>query len=158
MIYATIFIFAFFLSWYLTGDLTLAGLFLIFVLINFGAFLFGKNNPGRTLSVMAGAVVCLVLITVLSSGTFAMWPIIAVGLFNSIMFPTIFTLAIDGLGQHTSQGSGILCFAIVGGAVVPLLMGALADSFGIHHSFLITLICYLYIMFYGMKGYKHGLA
>jgi FHS family L-fucose permease-like MFS transporter len=158
MIYAAIFVFAFFIAWYLTKDATLAGLFLIFVLINFGAFLIGKNNPSRTLTVMAGVVVVLVLITVLSSGKFAMWPIIAVGLFNSIMFPTIFTLAIDGLGKHTSQGSGILCFAIVGGAIVPLLMGALADSFGIHHAFLLTLICYLYIMFYGMKGYKHQLS
>jgi FHS family L-fucose permease-like MFS transporter len=158
MIYAAIFVFAFFLAWYLTGDMNLAGLFLVFVLVNFAAFLLGKNKPNRTLTVMAGVVVGLVLITVLSSGKFAMWPIIAVGLFNSIMFPTIFTLAIDGLGKHTSQGSGILCFAIVGGAVVPLAMGALADSIGIHYAFLITLICYLYIMFYGLSGYKHSLA
>jgi FHS family L-fucose permease-like MFS transporter len=107
---------------------------------------------------MAGVVVLLVLVTVLSSGKFAMWPIMAVGLFNSIMFPTIFTLAIDGLGKHTSQGSGILCFAIVGGAIVPLIMGVLADAYGIHHAFLLTLICYSYIMFYGIKGYKHKLA
>jgi FHS family L-fucose permease-like MFS transporter len=158
MIYAAIFVFAFFLAWYLTKDVTLAGLFLVFVLVNFGAFLFGKNKPSRTLSVMAGVVVCLVLITVLSSGKFAMWPILAVGLFNSIMFPTIFTLAIDGLGKHTSQGSGILCFAIVGGAIVPLIMGVLADTFGIHNAFLLTLICYSYIMYYGIKGYKHQLA
>jgi FHS family L-fucose permease-like MFS transporter len=130
----------------------------VFVLVNFAAFLFGKNKPSRTLSVMAGVVVCLVLITVLSSGKFAMWPILAVGLFNSIMFPTIFTLAIDGLGKHTSQGSGILCFAIVGGAIVPLIMGVLADSFGIQYAFLLTLICYAYIMFYGIKGYKHQLT
>lgn len=158
MIYAAIFIFAFFISWYLTNDINLAALFLVFVLINFGAFLFGKNKPARTLTIMAGVVVCLVLITVLFTGKFAMWPIIAVGLFNSIMFPTIFTLAIDGLGKHTSQGSGILCFAIVGGAIVPLAMGALADNFGIHHAFLLTLICYIYIMFYGIKGYKHQLS
>ncbi len=158
LIYAAIFIFAFFVAWYLTNDVSLAALFLIFVIINFVAFLFGKNKPSRTLTIMAGVVVCLVLITVLSSGKFAMWPIIAVGLFNSIMFPTIFTLAIDGLGKHTSQGSGILCFAIVGGAIIPLIMGALADSFGIHSSFLVTLICYLYIMYYGMTGYKHQLS
>ena len=158
MIYSAIFVFAFFLAWYLTKDVTLACLFLVFVLMNFGAFLIGKNKPHRTLSVMAGVVVLLVLVTVLSSGKFAMWPILAVGLFNSIMFPTIFTLAIDGLGKHTSQGSGILCFAIVGGAIVPLIMGVLADAFGIHHAFLLTLICYSYIMFYGIKGYKHKLA
>lgn len=157
-IYIGIYIFSFFISWYLTKDLQLAALFLVFVALNFVAFLFGKNKPSRTLTIMAGAVVTLVLITVLASGKFAMWPIIAVGLFNSIMFPTIFTLAIDGLGKHTSQGSGILCFAIVGGAILPLAMGALADAFGIHHAFLLVLISYLYIMFYGMQGYKHQLT
>ena len=157
-IYIGIYIFAFFISWYLTKDLQLAALFLIFVAINFVAFLFGKNNPSRTLTIMAGVVVTLVLITVLASGKFSMWPIIAVGLFNSIMFPTIFTLAIDGLGKHTSQGSGILCFAIVGGAIMPLAMGALADAFGIHHAFLLVLVSYLYIMYYGMQGHKHQLA
>ena len=157
-IYTGIYIFAFFISWYLTKDLQLAALFLVFVALNFVAFLFGKNRPSRTLTIMAGVVVALVLITVLSSGKFAMWPIIAVGLFNSIMFPTIFTLAIDGLGKHTSQGSGILCFAIVGGAIVPLAMGALADAFGIHHAFLLVLISYLYIMYYGMRGYKHQIV
>ncbi len=157
-IYIGIYIFAFFISWYLTKDLKLAALFLIFVALNFVAFLFGKNKPSRTLTIMAGVVVTLVLITVLSSGKFAMWPIIAVGLFNSIMFPTIFTLAIDGLGKHTSQGSGILCFAIVGGAILPLLMGALADAFGIHHAFLLVLVSYLYIMYYGLQGHKHQLV
>jgi MFS transporter, FHS family, L-fucose permease len=157
-IYLGIYIFAFFISWYLTKDMKLAALFLVFVALNFVAFLFGKNKPSRTLAIMAGVVVTLVLITVLASGKFAMWPIIAVGLFNSIMFPTIFTLAIDGLGKHTSQGSGILCFAIVGGAILPLIMGALADAFGIHHAFLLVLVSYLYIMYYGLKGYKHQLA
>lgn len=157
-IYVGIYVFAFFISWYLTKDLELAALFLVFVALNFIAFLFGKNKPSLTLAIMAGVVVILVLITVLSSGKFAMWPIIAVGLFNSIMFPTIFTLAIDGLGKHTSQGSGILCFAIVGGAIVPLAMGALADAFGIHHAFLLVLVSYLYIMYYGINGYKHQLG
>jgi len=155
ILYAVTMVFAFFLAWYLTKETTLAALFLIFVIINLAGFLLGKNKPGRTLSIMAGIVVVLVTITVISSGKFAMWPIIAVGLFNSIMFPTIFTLAIDGLGKNTSQGSGILCMAIVGGALIPLLMGVMADNFGIHHSFLITLVCYLYILFYGIRGYKH---
>ncbi|MCK9618682.1 MAG: sugar MFS transporter [Lentimicrobiaceae bacterium] len=155
MLYAATMVFAFFLAWYLTKETTLAALFLVFVVINLAGFFFGKNKPSRTLSIMAGIVVILVTVTVISSGKFAMWPIIAVGLFNSIMFPTIFTLAINGLGKNTSQGSGILCMAIVGGAIVPLLMGVLADHFGIHHSFLITLICYLYILFYGIRGYKH---
>jgi FHS family L-fucose permease-like MFS transporter len=80
-----------------------------------------------------------------------MWAILAVGLFNSIMFPTIFTLAIDGLGKHTGQGSGILCMAIVGGALIPVVQGALADRVGIHHCFVIPALCYLYIAWYGAK-------
>jgi MFS transporter, FHS family, L-fucose permease len=79
-----------------------------------------------------------------------MWSIIAVGFFNSIMFPTIFTLAIEGLGKHTSQGSGILCMAIVGGAIVPVVQGALADAIGIHYGFVIAAACYVYIAWYGL--------
>jgi FHS family L-fucose permease-like MFS transporter len=109
-------------------------------------------RPGRVLAVHALAASVLVLITMISSGQIAMWSIIAVGLFNSIMFPTIFTLAIDGLGKHTGQGSGILCMAIVGGALVPVVQGALADRIGIHHCFIIPALCYLYVAWYGMKG------
>ena len=89
-----------------------------------------------------------------------MWTIIAVGLFNSIMFPTIFTLAIDGLGPHTSQGSGILCMAIVGGALIPVAQGALADAIGIHYGFIIAALCYIYIAWYGAKvrPETHGIA
>jgi FHS family L-fucose permease-like MFS transporter len=89
----------------------------------------------------------------LTFGYFAMWAILLVGLFNSIMFPTIFTLAIDGLGKHTGQASGILCMAIVGGAIVPLLQGVIADNIGIHHAFILPVICYLFIVYYGIKGH-----
>ncbi|NUM72223.1 MAG: glucose/galactose MFS transporter, partial [Ignavibacteriaceae bacterium] len=75
-----------------------------------------------------------------------------VGLFNSIMFPTIFSLAIRGLGKHTGQASGILCMAIVGGAVVPLAQGLIADSIGIHHAFILPVVCYLFIAYYGFRG------
>ena len=94
----------------------------------------------------------------LTFNSFAMWTILAVGLFNSIMFPTIFTLAIDGLGKHTGQGSGILCTAIVGGALLPVLQGFFADNIGIHHAFFIPVLCYLYIAYYGFRGYKPSLA
>jgi FHS family L-fucose permease-like MFS transporter len=109
-------------------------------------------RPGRVLSLHALAAVALLMMTMSSTGSIAMWSIIAVGLFNSIMFPTIFTLAIDGLGRHTSQGSGILCMAIVGGALIPVLQGALADVIGIHHAFIIPLACYAYIAWYGVRG------
>lgn len=117
-----------------------------------GALAMQKVPAGKALAFNAGMASLLVLLTVLSSGSFAMWTIILVGLFNSIMFPTIFSLAIAGLGQYTSQASGILCLAIVGGAVVPLLQGYLADSFGIQPAFLLAVACYVYIAYYGLKG------
>jgi FHS family L-fucose permease-like MFS transporter len=83
-----------------------------------------------------------------------MWSIILVGLFNSIMFPSIFTLGIAGLGPLTGEGSGLLIAAIVGGAIVPVLEGALADRIGIHLAFVIPALCYLYIVFYGFRGSK----
>ena len=82
--------------------------------------------------------------------------IILVGLFNSVMFPTIFTLAIDGLGKLTGQGSGILVMAIVGGAIIPIAQGALADRIGIHLAFILPAVCYLYIVYYGLRGSRHA--
>jgi FHS family L-fucose permease-like MFS transporter len=95
-----------------------------------------------------------VLASLLGTGHFAVVTILAVGLFNSIMFPTIFTLAIAELGPLTGSGSGLLVQAIVGGAVFPVLMGYLADHFGIHHSLLMPLLCYLYVIYYGWSGYR----
>jgi FHS family L-fucose permease-like MFS transporter len=108
-------------------------------------------KPAKVLAIHAVAAVALVLLTMATHGSLAMWSVIAVGLFNSIMFPTIFTLAIEGLGKHTSQGSGILCMAIVGGAIVPVVQGALADAIGIHYGFIIAALCYVYIAWYGAK-------
>ena len=85
-----------------------------------------------------------------------MWTIIAVGLFNSIMFPTIFTLSIEGLGPLTADGSGLLVAAIVGGAIIPLAQGRIADSsIGLHHAFFLPVLCYIYIAFFGFRGYRH---
>ena len=89
-----------------------------------------------------------------SPGTSRWSAILAVGLFNSIMFPTIFTLAIDGLGARTGEGSGVLCMAIVGGAIVPVLEGAVADHVGVHVAFVVPLVCYAYIAWYGLAGSK----
>jgi FHS family L-fucose permease-like MFS transporter len=110
-------------------------------------------RPGKVLAVHAVGAALLVVVTMLASGPVAMWSVIAVGLFNSIMFPTIFTIAIDGLGKHTGQGSGILCMGIVGGAIIPVLQGFLADGIGIHHCFIIPVACYLFIAWYGLKGH-----
>ena len=89
----------------------------------------------------------LVLASLLGSGYFAMVAILAVGLFNSIMFPTIFTLALSELGPLTGRALGLLVQAIVGGAVFPVIMGFLADRYGIHHSLLMPLLCYLFVIY-----------
>jgi MFS transporter, FHS family, L-fucose permease len=81
-----------------------------------------------------------------------MWSIILVGLFNSVMFPSIFTLGIAELGSLTGDGSGLLIMAIVGGAVIPLGMGFLADHIGLHHAFILPAVCYLYIVYYAFRG------
>jgi len=85
-------------------------------------------------------------------GHTAMWSILAVGLFNSIMFPTIFSLGLAELGPLTGSGSGILTMAIVGGAILPVVQGTIADHVGIHHAFLLPVLCYLYILFFGLRG------
>ena len=113
-----------------------------------------KINPGKVLTFNSFVAAVLVIISMLTFGQVAMWAILAVGLFNSIMFPTIFTLAIDGLGKHTGQASGILCTAIVGGAILPVVQGFFADNIGIHHAFFIPVLCYMYIAYYGFKGHK----
>jgi FHS family L-fucose permease-like MFS transporter len=81
-----------------------------------------------------------------------MWALLLVGFFNSIMFPSIFTLGIEGLGPLTGEASGLLIMAIVGGAVIPELQGLLADRIGLHHAFILPAICYLYILFFAIKG------
>jgi len=95
-----------------------------------------------------------VLVSMLTSGHVAIWSLILCGFFNSIMFPNIFTLGIVGLGPMTSKGSGLIMTAVVGGAVVPFLFGALADKVGIQHAFVLPMICYLYIAYYGLIGSK----
>jgi MFS transporter, FHS family, L-fucose permease len=119
-----------------------------------GSAVMQKVPAGQVLAFCAAGSVALILLAVFSSGAVAMWAILAVGLCNSVMFPTIFSLAVTGLGRHTSQGSSILCMAIVGGALVPLAQGFLADSLGLQLSFLVPVLCYLYIVFYGLKGHK----
>jgi FHS family L-fucose permease-like MFS transporter len=123
-----------------------------------GAALMLHVKPPKVLTGTAVVAALLVTTAILSAGHTAMWALLAVGLFNSIMFPTIFALALEGLGEHTAHGSGVLCMAIVGGALVPELQGALADSIGILYSFVAPVVCYLYIVFYGLKGYRVGQA
>ncbi len=121
-----------------------------------GSALLQKINAGKLLGIFALITFGLVLTTVFTTGHVAMWTILSVGLFNSIMFPTIFTLGIDGLGKLTSQGSSVLIMAIVGGAIIPVAQGALADTYGIQHAFILPALCYLYIVYYGFKGSRHS--
>jgi FHS family L-fucose permease-like MFS transporter len=121
-----------------------------------GSALMQKLNPGTVLGAAAMVACLLVTASILTTGQVAMWSIILVGLFNSVMFPTIFTLGIDGLGKLTGQGSGILVMAIVGGAIIPIAQGALADRIGIHLAFILPAVCYLYIVYYGLRGSRHA--
>lgn len=117
-----------------------------------GAGVMQKISPNKVLAFNAVGASALLIVTIVSSGSLAMWSLLLIGLCNSIMFPTIFTLAIHQLKEHTSQGSGILCLAIVGGAILPLIQGALADQFGIQLAFILPLFCYAYIVYYGLSG------
>jgi FHS family L-fucose permease-like MFS transporter len=119
-----------------------------------GSGLLQKMNTGRLLGICAVCAVALVTISMLSVGHVAMWSIILVGFFNSIMFPSIFTLGVAELGPLTGDGSGFLIMAIVGGAIIPLAQGAIADKIGIHHAFFLPVICYLYILFFALSGSK----
>jgi MFS transporter, FHS family, L-fucose permease len=119
-----------------------------------GSGLLQKMKTGHLLGICAVCAAALVTISMLSTGHFAMWSIILVGFFNSIMFPSIFTLGVAELGPLTGDGSGVMIMAIVGGALIPLAQGAIADRIGIHHAFFLPVICYLYILFFALSGSK----
>ena len=119
-----------------------------------GAGLLRRFRPGSLLGLCAIVAAALVTTSMLLDGHTAMWTILAVGLFNSIMFPTIFSLGVAELGPLTGNASGLLNMAIVGGAILPVLQGVIADQVGIHHAFVLPVICYLYILFYGLSGSK----
>ncbi len=115
-----------------------------------------QKLPTRAVLGTVAVVACLLVVTsMLSHGWLAMATIICVGLFNSVMFPSIFALGVEGLGPLTAKGSGLLVQAIVGGAIIPVAEGALADRIGIHHAFILPALCYIYIAFYGFKGSVH---
>ncbi|OXA89982.1 sugar MFS transporter [Flavobacterium hercynium] len=144
---------AVFLVIYGVVDLTFGQMsfFLVFLVLNFIAFIIGKSKPARTLAIFASINAVLLIFTILSTGKIAMYGVLGVGIFNSIMFSNIFTLSISGLGKYTSQGSSLLVMAILGGALVPLIQGFIADSeFGVQKSFVVPVFCYLYVLFFGI--------
>jgi FHS family L-fucose permease-like MFS transporter len=119
-----------------------------------GAGIMTKVNPGKLLGIFGATAALLIAISMFSSGSVAIATLVLCGFFNSVMFPNIFTLGIAGLGPMTSKGSGLIMTAVVGGAVIPPIIGALADKVGIQFSFVVPIICYLYIAFYGFIGHK----
>jgi len=114
-----------------------------------GAALMQRMKPGMLLGIFSGIAAALVLTSMMASGLTALLALLAVGLFNSIMFPTIFTLGIENLGDAKPQGSGILCTAIVGGAFIPPAFGALVDASGFSLALVLPILCYLYIAGFG---------
>ncbi len=117
-----------------------------------GSAVLQKMPPRTVLAVNAFIAALLVCVSMATEGHVAMVAILAIGFFNSIMFPTIFTLGIEGLGPLTGEASGLLNTAIVGGAIIPLVQGFIADRIGIHHAFFLPAVCYLYIVFFAFKG------
>ena len=119
-----------------------------------GSALLQKVKTGGLLAICAVCAAGLVAVSMLTTGHLAMYSIILVGFFNSIMFPSIFTLGIAELGPLTGDGSGIMIMAIVGGAIIPVAQGWIADHIGIHHAFFLPVICYLYILYFALSGSK----
>ena len=119
-----------------------------------GAGIMTRVKAGKLLGIFGITAAVLITVSMFTSGSVAIGTLVLCGFFNSVMFPNIFTLGIAGLGPMTSKGSGLIMTAVVGGAVIPLAIGALADKVGIQHSFVIPIICYLYIAYYGLSGSK----
>jgi FHS family L-fucose permease-like MFS transporter len=117
-----------------------------------GALLMNYIASTKYLAANAAVAIFMIIVSMNTSGDVAMWSILAVGFFNSIMFPTIFTLAVKGLGSMTSKGSGLVCQGIVGGALIPVIQGVAADSVGIQLSFVVPMLCYIYIGWYALRG------
>jgi FHS family L-fucose permease-like MFS transporter len=119
-----------------------------------GSAILQKIQAGTLLAFNALLAILMISIAMTTSGSVAMYAILAVGFFNSIMFSNIFTLGIAGVGKYTEQASGILVMAIVGGAIMPLSQGLLADQIGLQSSFIVPIFCYAYLIYFGWKGHK----
>ncbi len=143
-----------FLVIYLLQGETIALTYGIFLVVSMSGFFIGRSMPGKTLFLFALIAIGLLFVTMFTNGYIAMWSVVGIGLFNSIMWSNIFTLAIKGLGKYTSQASSLLVMAIVGGAVFPAIQGAVADATSIQMSFIVPVFGYLYIAFYGINGSK----
>lgn len=135
-------------------DITMAQGFAIMLILNYFVFRFAKKTASSLLALFAFCAMALLAVTMSTSGNVAMWAVLGIGLFNSIMWSNIFTLAIAQLRQYTSYGSSLLIMMIAGGAIIPLIQGFVADSTGVKYSYLVPLVAYGYLMFYGLRGYR----
>ncbi len=132
-------------------------LYVIALVLNYLAFILAKSKPSRMIGLFAMMNICLLAVMLTTESELSLWAILSVGLFNSIMFSNIFTLAIDGLGKYTSQGSSLLVMMVLGGAVVPPTLGFVADTLGsLHYAFSLPILCYIYLVWYGFKGCRVG--
>ncbi len=132
-------------------------IYLPFIAVSVIAFFIGQEKPARTLFLFSLICILLLILSLFTTGEISLWSLISLGLYNSIMWPSIFALAIAGLGKHTSQGSSLLVMAILGGALIPPIQGIVADSLGVHLSFIVPIFCYFYLAFYAWKV-KHILS
>ncbi|WP_184549516.1 sugar MFS transporter [Mucilaginibacter sp. FT3.2] len=157
LVYMVITSVAVFLLIYSIVDVTFAEIYpyLIFMVLNLVGFILGKSAAARTLFLFALVNIVLLAIAIFFDGHVAMWSLIGIGIFNSIMYSNIYTLSIAGLGKYTGQGSSLLVMAILGGAVVPVVQGALADVLGLQKAMMLPLVCYLYIAYFGYYCWKN---
>lgn len=153
---ALVILLALFVGWFVRREITDGLIFAGIALVNYLAMQLGKGKASRSLAAF-GIIAALLLVVVMSAnGNIILWLGLSVGFFNSIMFPNIFALGVDGLDKgELSMASGIINSLIVGGAVIPVLMGLVADGLGVRFAFILPIICYLYIVFFALVGSKH---
>jgi len=147
---------ALFVGWFVRYEITDGLIFAGIALVNYLAMQLGRGNASRSLAVFGLIAATLLLVVMLANGPVILWLGLSIGFFNSIMFPNIFALGVDGLDKgELSMASGLINMLIVGGAVIPVLMGLVADGMGVRYAFILPIICYLYIVFYALVGSKH---
>ena len=147
---------ALFVGWFVRRQITDGLIFAGIAVVNYLAIQLGKGKAARSLAVF-GMIAALLLVVVMGlNGSWLLWAGLSIGFFNSIMFPNIFALSVDGLDKgELSMASGLINTLIVGGAIIPVLMGLIADGMGVKFAFILPVICYLYIVFFALVGSKH---
>jgi FHS family L-fucose permease-like MFS transporter len=149
-------ILALFVGWFVRREITDGLIFAGIALVNYLAMQLGKGKANRSLAVFGMIAALLLVVVMCANGPIILWLGLSIGFFNSIMFPNIFALGVDGLDKgELSMASGIINTLIVGGAIIPVLMGVMADGLGVRFAFILPIICYLYIVFYALVGSKH---